>query len=59
MAQATKNLLQYIGEDPEREGLAMTPDRYANALLFFTKGYAEDIYEVVNDVIFEGRYADI
>ena len=37
----------------------MTTDRYANALLFFTKGYAEDIYEVVNDAIFEERYADI
>ena len=53
MAEAAKKLLQHIGEDPERDGLVRTPDRYAKALLFFTKGYSEDIYEVVNDAIFE------
>ncbi|BCR91868.1 GTP cyclohydrolase I [Aspergillus chevalieri] len=53
MAEAAKKLLQYIGEDPERDGLVRTPDRYAEALLFFTKGYSEDIHEVVNDAIFE------
>lgn len=53
MAEAAKKLLQYIGEDPERDGLVRTPDRYAKALLFFTKGYSEDIHEVVNDAIFE------
>lgn len=53
MAEAAKELLQHIGEDPERDGLVRTPDRYAKALLFFTKGYSEDIHEVVNDAIFE------
>lgn len=53
MAEAAKKLLQHIGEDPERDGLVRTPDRYAKELLFFTKGYSEDIHEVVNDAIFE------
>ena len=53
MAEAAKKLLHHIGEDPERNGLVRTPDRYARALLFFTKGYSEDIHEVVNDAIFE------
>lgn len=53
MAEAAKKLLQHIGEDPERDGLVRTPDRYAKALLFFTKGYSENIHEVVNDAIFK------
>ncbi|OJJ83804.1 uncharacterized protein ASPGLDRAFT_58228 [Aspergillus glaucus CBS 516.65] len=53
MAEAAKKLLQHIGEEPERDGLVRTPDRYAKALLFFTKGYSEDLHEVVNDAIFE------
>lgn len=53
MAEVAKKLLQHIGEDPERDGLAKTPERYAKALLFFTKGYLEDIHEVVNDAVFK------
>lgn len=53
MGEAVKKLLHHIGEDPERNGLVRTPDRYARALLFFTKGCSEDIHEVVNDAIFE------
>ncbi|KAI7885678.1 GTP cyclohydrolase I [Lichtheimia hyalospora FSU 10163] len=53
MAEAVKTILSCIGEDPEREGLLKTPDRYAKALMFFTKGYEENIRDVVNDAIFE------
>ncbi|KAI9311387.1 hypothetical protein BX666DRAFT_1868048 [Dichotomocladium elegans] len=53
IADAVKTILTCIGEDPEREGLLKTPDRYAKALLFFTKGYEENIREVINDAIFE------
>ncbi|KAI8884867.1 GTP cyclohydrolase I [Backusella circina FSU 941] len=53
LADAVKTILTCIGEDPEREGLLKTPDRYAKALMFFTKGYEENIREVVNEAIFE------
>lgn len=39
IAAAVRVLLEGIGEDPEREGLLMTPERYAKALLWMTHGY--------------------
>jgi hypothetical protein len=52
LASTARAMLQCLGEDPDREGLAKTPERYARAMLFFTKGYTEDIADVVNDAIF-------
>ncbi|KAJ5739000.1 hypothetical protein N7533_011784 [Penicillium manginii] len=59
LADAAKKVLQHIGEDPDREGLIKTPDRYAKALLFFTKGYSDDINEVVNNAVFEVDHHDL
>jgi len=33
--------LDCIGEDPNREGLLRTPERYAQAVMWMTKGYEE------------------
>lgn len=41
LAAAVRTLLECIGEDPERDGLIKTPERYAKALLWMTKGYEE------------------
>ena len=43
ISEAVKVLLECIGEDVDREGLQRTPERYAKALLFFTKGYTENL----------------
>ncbi|KAL0576295.1 hypothetical protein ABG067_008948, partial [Albugo candida] len=53
LAEAVKTILTCIGEDPEREGLLKTPDRYAKALMFFTQGYERNIHDVVNEAVFE------
>ncbi|KAI0882830.1 GTP cyclohydrolase 1 [Annulohypoxylon maeteangense] len=45
-------ILSILGEDTNRPGLVKTPDRYAEALLFFTKGYSQTVEEVVSDGIF-------
>lgn len=52
MKGAVRTLLECIGEDPNREGLLDTPARYANAMLFFTKGYQQNVGDVVNGAIF-------
>lgn len=48
-----KNLIQSIGEDPDRDGLHKTPQRAAKAFKYLTKGYQENIEKIVNGAIFE------
>lgn len=48
-----RELLQEIGEDPERDGLIKTPERVAKALAFLTRGYERTPEQVVNGAIFE------
>jgi GTP cyclohydrolase I len=48
-----RNILEGIGEDPNREGLLKTPERYARAMLFFTKGYEESAWDIAKNAIFE------
>lgn len=47
------SLLHLIGENPARDGLANTPVRAAKALDYLTRGYQQDLAEVVNNAIFE------
>ena len=55
----TKNLLELLGEDPSREGLLNTPKRVARAWEFLTKGYNENLDELINNAIFEGESKDM
>jgi len=48
-------LFNHIGEDPEREGLKRTPERFAKALLELTKGYHLTAPEVIGEGIFESE----
>jgi GTP cyclohydrolase I len=41
LASAVRTILECIGEDPNREGLQRTPERYAQALMWMTRGYEE------------------
>lgn len=53
LAGAVGTVLECIGEDPEREGLLRTPMRFAKALMFFTKGYEENLIDIINEAVFE------
>ena len=37
IADLVRKMIQLVGEDPNREGLLETPERYAKAMLFFTR----------------------
>src|SRR6188472_2334207 len=53
MQNVYKKLLTDIGEDIHREGLRDTPERAANALLYLTKGYRENLDDIINGALFE------
>ncbi|KAM7198942.1 GTP cyclohydrolase 1 [Rhypophila sp. PSN 637] len=59
MKGAVRTLLECVGEDPDREGILATPHRYANALLFFTKGYQENVRDIVNGAIFQENHSEM
>ncbi|KDQ14761.1 hypothetical protein BOTBODRAFT_32520 [Botryobasidium botryosum FD-172 SS1] len=52
LAAAVRTVLECIGEDPDRDGLLRTPERYAQALLWMTRGYEERLTDVINDAVF-------
>ena len=54
-----REMLQALGEDPEREGLAKTPDRVAKALKELTAGYTQDIDRILNGARFTERYDEV
>jgi GTP cyclohydrolase I len=59
LAELFRNVLVEIGEDPKREGLAKTPSRAAEALRYLTRGYEQDVKEVLNNAVFTEAYDDM
>ena len=59
IADLTKLLLKEIGEDPNREGLIKTPSRVSKAWSFFSRGYNQDVDEIINDAIFNENAKDM
>jgi GTP cyclohydrolase I len=59
LSGAVRTMLECLGEDPDREGLQDTPDRYAKALLFFTKGYEENLRDIVNGAVFHEDHDEL
>ena len=47
-----RSIIEHIGEDPARAGLADTPTRAAKAFEFLTQGYTQNLSDVVNDALF-------
>jgi GTP cyclohydrolase I len=50
--QSVKNILEIIGEDPNREGLVKTPHRVYEAFKFMTKGYEQNPHDILNEALF-------
>ncbi|MCJ8210635.1 GTP cyclohydrolase I FolE [Mucilaginibacter sp. RS28] len=54
-----QDILQQIGEDPNREGLLKTPERVAKALMFLTHGYDLDAGEILRSAMFKEEYSQM
>jgi GTP cyclohydrolase IA len=59
MKPLIRQLLQELGEDPDREGLAETPRRVEQALRFLTNGYRMDVDRVLNGALFTVDYSEM
>ena len=55
IAPHVRAMLEQLGEDPGREGLAQTPARYAKAMRYLASGYALDLESVVGNGVFEAE----
>lgn len=57
--EIVRQLLEEIGEDPNREGLVLTPQRVARAMAFLTSGYTKDIAKELNGAVFSEKYSEM
>jgi len=54
-----REIIIRLSEDPDREGLARTPERVRKALQFLTKGYSEDPEALLKEALFSERYDEM
>jgi GTP cyclohydrolase I len=59
LGRIVRQMLEELGEDPQREGLERTPHRVAKALGFLTSGYKKDIKKVLNGAVFNEKYSEM
>lgn len=59
LADHYQDILQQIGEDPNREGLQRTPERVAKAMQFLTQGYDQDPDAIMKKALFNEEYSEM
>jgi len=59
IASRMKDVLELLGEDATREGLARTPERYEKAIRYLTSGYHTSVEEVVNGALFTVKFDEM
>ena len=56
IAARVREILELLGEDPQREGLIKTPERVAKSLQFLTQGYSQNGTQIIQSAIFDEKY---
>ncbi|HUX67684.1 MAG TPA: GTP cyclohydrolase I FolE [Terriglobales bacterium] len=54
-----RTLLSRLGEDPDREGLVRTPERYVRAMEYLTSGYSADLEGILRSALFTVDYDEM
>ncbi|VAV82647.1 GTP cyclohydrolase I type 1, partial [hydrothermal vent metagenome] len=54
-----QEIINNLGEDSSREGLAKTPERAAKAMQFLTQGYHQDATEILKSAMFKESYNEM
>jgi GTP cyclohydrolase I len=59
IADLVRKMITLVGEDPNREGLRKTPERYEKALKFLTSGYHQNEDSILNGATFSVNYDEM
>jgi GTP cyclohydrolase I len=59
IADLARQMLVELGENPDREGLRRTPERFEKALRFLTGGYGQDPGKLLNGAMFSVSYDEM
>jgi GTP cyclohydrolase IA len=57
--EMVREMIVRLGEDPDREGLARTPERVAKAMQFLVKGYKDDPEALLRNALFTVNYDEM
>jgi GTP cyclohydrolase I len=59
IAELVRAMIVQLGEDPNREGLRRTPERFEKALRYLTSGYRQDPEKILNGAMFSVGYDEM
>ena len=59
IADLTRKMIIQLGEDPNREGLRKTPERFEQAMRFLTSGYQQNVDKLLNGATFSVSYDEM
>jgi GTP cyclohydrolase IA len=59
IADLVRKMIVKLGEDPDREGLRKTPERFEKALRFLTSGYEQNVEKILNGATFSVAYDEM
>jgi GTP cyclohydrolase IA len=59
IAAHVREIIGELGENPERDGLKRTPERFEKALRFLTSGYEQDPAKLLNGAMFDVAYDEM
>ncbi|NML22684.1 GTP cyclohydrolase I FolE [Pseudoflavitalea sp. G-6-1-2] len=54
-----RDVLNLLGEDPQREGLVKTPERMAKAMQYLTQGYQMDAKAILSSAMFREEVSEM
>jgi GTP cyclohydrolase I len=59
LSEIYKDVISLLGEDPDREGLKLTPVRVAKSLQFLTQGYIIKPEDILKSAMYEEKYNEM
>jgi GTP cyclohydrolase IA len=59
IAELMRKVIVLLGEDPQREGLRKTPERFEKALKYLTSGYQQNMESLLNGATFSVHYDEM